>query len=93
MAQHSVGIREMNHNAGQLIRTVQSTGESLTITDRGVPVAILSPVEQDRPTTYGRLVRDGKVSPATLGVDDIPHTEWTLDQPPTEILRELRGDR
>jgi prevent-host-death family protein len=38
-----VGVRELRQNASVLLRRV-ATGESITITDRGRPVARLSPM-------------------------------------------------
>ena len=42
----SVGIRELRQRASELIRRVEE-GESIEITDRGRPVAVLAPLPED----------------------------------------------
>lgn len=42
--QHAVGIRALKNNASSVLRRVRA-GETITITDRNRPVAMLLPVE------------------------------------------------
>lgn len=93
MTERTVGIREMNQNAGRLIREVNRTGGSILITDRGEPVAVLGPAPSVRRSTFDRLARDGKVARATCRIDDVPGSQWTLHEGPLEVLAELRADR
>lgn len=93
MAKRTVGIREVNQNAGRLIREVNRTGETLVITDRGEPVATLGPAPQTHLPMFDRLVRDGKVQRATGSLEDVAASSWTLPDTPTDVLREMRGQR
>lgn len=52
----SIGVRELRQNASKYLRQVEQ-GETLTITDRGRPVAQLTPisqVEQDLAVQYAK---------------------------------------
>jgi prevent-host-death family protein len=59
----SVGIRELKQNASAVIRRVKA-GESLEVTDRGLPVARIVPIARpddliERLHAEGRVVRPG----------------------------------
>jgi prevent-host-death family protein len=64
----SVGVRELRQRASELLRRVEA-GETIEITDRRRPVALLTPVE--RTGTLERLRRAGEVIPATRSLDDL----------------------
>ena len=70
----TVGLREVNQQAGRVYREVESTGVPVTVTDRGRPIAQIVPIRHDE-TWYGRMVREGKVRPAA---DDwaLPTRRW-----------------
>ncbi len=90
----SIGVRELRQNASVYLERVKK-GESIQVTERGEPVAILSPAQPI--STWDRLVAEGKIIPA-----ETDFHEW-LDEPrppgrpgePTlsEVLQELREDR
>jgi prevent-host-death family protein len=87
----SVGIRELRQRASELLRHVER-GESIEITDRGRPVALLSPLPAG--SAYRRLVVEGEIARATREVDDLPEP---LPLPPGQesasaILARLRAD-
>ena len=65
----SVGIRELRQRASELLRYVER-GESFEITDRGRPVALLSPLPSG--SAYQRLLADGSIAPATTDLSDLP---------------------
>lgn len=65
----SVGIRELRQRASELLRLVED-GETIEITDRGRPVALLSPVPQGSPLE--RLRASGDIKPATGDLNDLP---------------------
>ena len=87
----SVGVRELRQRASELLRLVES-GETIEITDRGRPVAVLAPIPG-----RGRLETlraTGQVQPAEADLDGLPDP---LPQPegtpaPSEILAALRRD-
>jgi prevent-host-death family protein len=65
----TVGVRELRQRASELLRLVED-GETIEITDRGRPVALLSPWPQGSP--LDRLRASGDVEPATGDLDDLP---------------------
>lgn len=44
----SVGIRELKQNASRVVRTVQKTGEEVSVTVRGEVVALIVPARPAR---------------------------------------------
>jgi len=86
----SVGIRELRQRASELLRRVED-GESIEITDRGRPVAVLAPLQDD---PLERLRAAGDLQPSEGGIADLPEP---LIAPPTtelpsEALARLRRD-
>ncbi|CNW54945.1 antitoxin [Mycobacterium tuberculosis] len=65
----SVGVRALRQRASELLRRVEA-GETIEITDRGRPVAPLSPLPQGGP--YEQLLASGEIERATLDVVDLP---------------------
>lgn len=86
----SVGVRELRQRASELLRQVQR-GETLEITDRGRPVALLTPVPDGSPLE--RLREAGEVESASADLDDLP--EPLVLEPgrsPSAVLADLRRD-
>lgn len=65
----SVGVRALRQRASELLRRVEA-GETIEITDRGRPVALLSPLPQGGP--HEQLLASGEIERATLDVVDLP---------------------
>jgi prevent-host-death family protein len=65
----SVGVRELRQRASELLRRVEA-GETIEITDRGRPVALLSPMPEGGP--YEQMVASGEIECATIDFDDLP---------------------
>jgi prevent-host-death family protein len=65
----SVGVRELRQRASELLRLVQR-GETIEITDRGRPVALLGPVPAG--SELERLRAAGQVRSADGDLDDLP---------------------
>ncbi|NDL57048.1 type II toxin-antitoxin system Phd/YefM family antitoxin [Phytoactinopolyspora mesophila] len=65
----SVGVRELRQRASELLRLV-GEGETVEITDRGRPVALLTPMPQGSPLE--RMHAAGEIEPATEDFDDLP---------------------
>ena len=87
----SVGVRELRQRASGLLRLVEQ-GETVEITDRGRPVALLTPIPDGSPLE--RLRAAGDVETATADLDDLPEplvlsTEIEL---PSRVLARLRRD-
>jgi len=87
----SVGVRELRQRASELLRQVQR-GETIEITDRGRPVALLGPVPEGGP--LARLREAGQVRAAAGELEDLPEP-LRLDagqEPPSSTLARLRRD-
>ncbi len=86
----TVGVRELRQRASELLRFVQA-GETVTITDRGHPVAILAPLP-DR-GTLDHLRATGDVAAAIADLDGLPEPLALPSNTPTasETLARLRG--
>lgn len=88
-----VGVRELRQNLSKYLRRVEE-GETLEVTERGTPVAILAPLPKQM-STIDRLIAEGRARPATRKLSDLPPL---IKLPPggpsmAEILDELREDR
>jgi prevent-host-death family protein len=85
----SVGVRELRQRASGLLRLVEQ-GETVEITDRGRPVALLTPIPDGSPLE--RMRAAGDVETASADLDDLPEplvlpTEAEL---PSQVLARLR---
>ena len=70
----TVGLREVNQQAGRVYREVESSGVPVTVTDRGRPIAQIVPIRDDD-SWYERMLREGKVRRAT-GDWALPTRRW-----------------
>jgi prevent-host-death family protein len=86
----SVGVRELRQRASELLRLVER-GETIEITDRGRPVAILGPIPSGSPLERLRLT--GELDPAAADLADLPDPlPSSADRLPSDVLAELRRD-
>lgn len=65
----TVGVRELRQRASELLRRVEA-GETIEVTDRGRPIAVLAPLPEAEPLE--RLRAAGDVVPAAGNLDDLP---------------------
>lgn len=86
-----VGIRELRQRASELIRLVEA-GESVEVTDRGRPVAMLVPIPDDE-SPMERLRRQGDVIPATIFDDFDEPLPSSGGEPASVIVERLRAER
>ena len=87
----TVGVRELRQRASELLRRVEA-GETIEVTDRGRPVAVLAPLPEAEPLE--RLRAAGEVLAAAGDLDDLPKP---LQLPagmeaPSAVLARLRRD-
>ncbi len=75
----SVGIRELRQNLSVYLRRVEK-GETLEVTERGRPVAVLAPLP-GRASILDRLIAEGQAIPAKR------HGPIRAPKPPKEPLR------
>lgn len=87
----SVGVRELRLTASELLRRVER-GETIEITDRGRPVAMLAPLPAGGP--LNRLLASGQVDEATGDINDLPEPIPLPDHAdtPSLVLARLRED-
>lgn len=86
----SIGIRELRQRASEFLRRVEA-GETFEVTDRGRPVALLSPIPDVSPLE--RLRAAGEVDSA---VSEGPLPDPIEPEPgmelPSAVLSRLRAD-
>jgi prevent-host-death family protein len=83
-----VGVRELRQNLSvHLARVI--AGETLEVTDRGQPVAVLAPLAAGEPA-LSRLQREGRLVPA---VGDCLSARRRPTRAKGLAARELRGER
>lgn len=89
----SVGIRELRQSASELLRRVEQ-GETIEITDRGRPVALLSPLPDRGPLE--RLRAAGQLDEAVGNIDELPEPlvlPVGAESPSTVLARLRRSER
>jgi len=85
-----VCVRELRQRASELLRRVE-LGESIEITDRGRPVAMLTPLPDD---PLVRLRASGDLAESEGDLEDLP-APLALpagSEPPSSVLARLRRD-
>lgn len=87
----TIGVRELRQNASRYLALVQ-TGETLQVTDRGRPVALLVPVPEG--SALDRLEAAGRLSPSAGDLLDLgAPLRPTRGKPlPSEALQGMRAD-
>lgn len=71
-----IGIRDLRQYASQHLRAV-AAGETLTVTDRGRPVAELVPSRALDQATYDAVERHGLIAPTRRRRDFRVDIRWT----------------
>lgn len=92
----SIGVRELRRDASRYVARVRA-GEAFLVTDRGRPVAQLSPIV-DR-TGYQTLLASGRIAPGSGRNPEDVLSALDTDLPPEdgspsafEALLDLRAD-
>ena len=87
----SIGIRELRQQASKHLRDVER-GETIEVTDRGRPVALLVPIP--RQGTAERLIAEGRMTRATLDWRELgpPLKPIPGQRLPSEVLADMRAD-
>jgi len=88
-----VGVRELRQNLSVYLKQVREEGRAYEVTERGEPVAHLTPLP-DRPTsTYERMLAEGRITPARGGWDELPRPRPPLrGKQLSDVLREMRDE-
>jgi len=100
----TVGIRDLRQHASEYLRRVRD-GETITITDRGEPVAELRPVSRvadlrpapDAESAFDRMIAEGRVRLATGSLKEFLELRPPVTLEPgeptlTEVLLQMRED-
>jgi len=87
----SVGIRELRQRASELLRQVER-GESIEITDRGRPVAVISPLPPG--SLYRRMLIEGEITRAGRETGELPEPLALSpgQESASAVLARLRSD-
>jgi prevent-host-death family protein len=86
-----VGVRELRQNLSKYLQRV-ARGERLEVTERGKPVAVLGPAE-DNESPLRRLVASGRVRAPLGDLLDLAPPKGPVSTEGTEALEDLRADR
>ena len=89
-----VGIRELRQNLSVYVKRVREEGRAYEVTERGEPVARLTPLE-DRPMSLiDQMIADGRITPAAREWSEIPEPVRLPTGGPTlsEILQLMRDE-
>jgi len=85
----SVGVRELRQRASELLRRV-AAGETIEVTDRGRPVALLAPLPEAGPLESLRAAGESSVPRADLADLPAPLSLEPGQEPPSRVLERLR---
>jgi prevent-host-death family protein len=88
-----VGVRELRQNLSVYLKHVREEGRAYEVTERGEPVAHLTPLP-DRPvSTYERMLAEGRITPAKRPWADLPKPLPRLPgKQLSEVLQEMRDE-
>lgn len=88
-----VGIRELRQNLSVYVRRVREEGRAYEVTERGEPVARLTPLEGRPMSSIERMIAEGRAVPPTREWKDLPPpVQLPPGRPLSEILREMRDE-
>jgi prevent-host-death family protein len=87
-----IGIRELRQNASEYVRRAEK-GETIEVTDRGRPVAQLTPLPRPM-SVIDRWIAEGKSTRAIGRLEELPPPKPLPPGSPStqQILDELRED-
>ena len=86
-----IGVRELRQNLSVYLDRVKS-GETLDVTEHGVPVAELRPRVEDPISAIDRLISEGRITAAKTRDRNIGMPPKTPGRPASEILQEMRDE-
>lgn len=85
----SIGVRELRQRASELLRRVEQ-GETIEVTDRGRPVAVLAPPPEGNTLERMRAMGEIETGRGRLGELPAPLVLPRGTERPSEVLRRLR---
>jgi prevent-host-death family protein len=88
-----VGIRELRQNLSVYVRRVREDGREYEVTERGEPVARLTPLEGRPMSKIEQMIADGRIAPARREWNDVPGPlPARTGKPLSQILQEMRDE-
>ena len=87
-----VGIRELRQNLSVFVKRVREEGRAYEVTERGEPVARLTPLANRPASTYERMVAEGLITPATGDLLDVKPLPALKGKQVSDVLREMREE-
>lgn len=88
-----VGIRELRQNLSVYVKRVREEGRAYEVTERGEPVARLSPLEGRPASQIERMIAEGRITPATRSWEELsPPIALPPGRALSEILQEMRDE-
>jgi prevent-host-death family protein len=86
-----IGIRELRQRASDYLRRVEA-GETIEVTDRGRPIALLTPIPSASPIE--RLRASGDIEGGSAEWDDLPPPLklGRGQESPSAVLARMRSD-
>ena len=87
-----VGIRELRQNLSVYLNRVREEGRAYEVTERGEPVARLTPLRDEPLSIIDQMIADGRATPPTRNWDDLPPPIKVPGRPVSEILQEMRDE-
>jgi prevent-host-death family protein len=82
-----IGLRDLKTRASEVVRDVQCNQERYTITNRGVPVAVIVPYAQREET---RPLAPVEMTARLDGLAGEISAQWSDARPVAELIDELR---
>jgi prevent-host-death family protein len=88
-----VGIRELRQNLSVYVKRVREEGRAYEVTERGEPVARLTPLENRPMSTLDRMLAEGRATPAKRAIASLPPPlPARKGKPLSQILQEMRDE-
>lgn len=88
-----VGIRELRQNLSVYVRRVREEGCAYEVTERGEPVARLTPLGGRPVSRIERMIADGRITPARRAWVELPPPLPPLKgKPLSQVLQEMRDE-
>jgi prevent-host-death family protein len=87
-----VGIRELRQNLSVYVKRVREEGRAYEVTERGEPVARLTPLTERPTSVIEQMIADGRITPATRRIEDLPPPVKLAGRPLSEVLQEMRDE-
>ena len=88
-----VGIRQLRQNLSVYVKRVREEGRAYEVTERGEPVARLSPLAERPVSIIEQMIADGRITPASRSIADLPPPLPPLKgKPLSQILQEMRDE-